>query len=418
MVDLKGQYKKIKAEVDAGIQEVIENVQFIKGPQIKVFEENLAIYLNVKHVISCANGTDALQIAMMALDLKPGDEVILPVFTYVATAEVIALLGLTPVMVDVDPDTFCIDTNLIESKITHKTKAIVPVHLFGQCANMDEIMRIADKHNLFVIEDTAQALGSSYEMSNEKWEMRNTPSSQIPTPISHHSSLNSQKAGTIGNIGTTSFFPSKNLGCYGDGGALMTNDDELAKKIRMICNHGQSVQYVHDIIGVNSRLDSIQAAVLNAKLPHLKSYETARNEAANLYDELLSNHPNIIIPKRNAQSSHVFHQYTIKIINDELLNENKKIHPSSLPNVSEIHTSFRDKIRKHLAERNIPSMVYYPIELNKQKAFEKFNSNNDQFPVSKMLCKSVLSLPMHTEMNKDMVVYICKNLLEIIDTEF
>ncbi len=415
MVDLKGQYKKIKAEVDAGIQEVIENVQFIKGPQIKVFEENLAIYLNVKHVISCANGTDALQIAMMALDLKPGDEVILPVFTYVATAEVIALLGLTPVMVDVDPDTFCIDTNLIESKITHKTKAIVPVHLFGQCANMDEIMRIADKHNLFVIEDTAQALGAiyNYEVEIMKYEKKENTFIHNSSFITH-----TYSAGTIGNIGTTSFFPSKNLGCYGDGGALMTNDDELAKKIRMICNHGQSVQYVHDIIGVNSRLDSIQAAVLNAKLPHLKSYETARNEAANLYDELLSNHPNIIIPKRYAQSSHVFHQYTIKIINDELFNENKKIHPSSLPNVSEIHTSFRDKIRKHLAERNIPSMVYYPIELNKQKAFEKFNSNNDQFPVSKMLCKSVLSLPMHTEMNKDMVVYICKNLLEIIDTEF
>jgi dTDP-4-amino-4,6-dideoxygalactose transaminase len=405
MVDLKGQYNKIKAEVDAGIQEVINNTQFIKGPQIKVFEENLAQYLNVKHVIACANGTDALQIAMMALDLKPGDEIILPVFTYVATAEVIALLGLTPVMIDVEPETFCIDINLIESKITSKTKAIVPVHLFGQCANMNEIMRIASKHNLFVIEDTAQALGASYEMSTEIGEMRNipTPNSHLTFPISHLASLNSQqsspnpqKAGTIGNIGTTSFFPSKNLGCYGDGGALMTNDDELAKKIRMICNHGQSIQYVHDIIGVNSRLDSIQAAILNAKLPHLTSYENARNEAANWYDELLGNHPNIVIPKRNPQSTHVFHQYTIQIRNSKF--------------------EIRNLIREELQKRGIPSMIYYPIELHKQKAFEQFNTNNDHFPVSEMLCKSVLSLPMHTEMNKEIVEYICNNLLEIINT--
>ncbi len=416
MVDLKSQYIKIKAEVDAGIQEVINNTQFIKGPQIKVFEENLAHYLNVKHVIACANGTDALQIAMMALDLKPGDEIILPVFTYVATAEVIALLGLTPVMIDVEPETFCIDVNLIESKITSKTKAIVPVHLYGQCANMDEIMSIANKHQLFVIEDTAQALGASYEMSTETSEMSTERgemriNTQNSSPISHLSSPNSQKAGTIGNIGTTSFFPSKNLGCYGDGGALMTNDDELAKKIRMICNHGQSIQYVHDVIGVNSRLDSIQAAVLNAKLPHLKSYEIARNEAANWYDELLGNHPNIIIPKRNPQSTHVFHQYTIQIINDELLNDNKKIHTSSFI----LDTSFRDEVRKQLSERNIPTMVYYPIELHKQKAFEKFNDNNDHFPVAEMLCKTVLSLPIHTEMNKEMVEYICNNLLEILN---
>jgi len=376
MVDLKGQYIKIKAEVDAGIQEVINNTQFIKGPQIKKFEDNLAEYLNVKHVIACANGTDALQIAMMALDLKPGDEIILPVFTYVATAEVIALLGLTPVMIDVEPDTFCIDTKLIERKITSKTKAIVPVHLYGQCANMDEIMSIANKHNLFVIEDTAQALGASFDFAQDD-------------------NIVKQKAGTIGTIGTTSFFPSKNLGCYGDGGALMTNDDELAKKIRMICNHGQSVQYVHDVIGVNSRLDSIQAAVLNAKLPHLNSYEIARNEAANWYDELLGNHPNIIIPKRDLKSTHVFHQYTLQIRNSK-----KEI---------------RNLIREELQKRGIPSMIYYPIELHKQKAFEKFNTNNDHFPVSEMLCKTVLSLPIHTEMNKEMVEYICKNLLEIIN---
>jgi UDP-2-acetamido-2-deoxy-ribo-hexuluronate aminotransferase len=406
MVDLKGQYIKIKEAVDAGIQEVIDNAQFIKGPQIKVFEENLAQYLNVKHVIACANGTDALQIAMMALDLKPGDEIILPVFTYVATAEVIALLGLTPIMIDVEPETFCIDTKLIEAKITSKTKAIVPVHLFGQCANMNEIIRIAKKHNLFVIEDTAQALGASYEMSTERSEMSNTtnpisqlspPISQNSSPISHLSYPISKKAGTIGTIGTTSFFPSKNLGCYGDGGALMTNDDELAKKIRMICNHGQSIQYVHDVIGVNSRLDSIQAAVLNAKLPHLNSYETARNEAANSYDELLGNHPNIIIPKRNPQSTHVFHQYTLQIRNSK-----KEI---------------RNLIREALQKRGIPSMVYYPIELQKQKAFEKYNSNDDQFPVAEMLCKTVLSLPIHTEMNKEMVEYICENLLEILNNE-
>ena len=392
MVDLKGQYIKIKAEVDAGIQEVINNTQFIKGPQIKVFEENLAQYLNVKHVIACANGTDALQIAMMALDLKPGDEIILPVFTYVATAEVIALLGLTPVMIDVEPDTFCIDTKLIERKITSKTKAIVPVHLYGQCANMDEIMSIANKHHLYVIEDTAQALGAiyNYEVGSMKYKKKENTFIHNSSFITH-----TYSAGTIGNIGTTSFFPSKNLGCYGDGGALMTNDDELAKKIRMICNHGQSVQYVHDVIGVNSRLDSIQAAVLNAKLPHLNSYEIARNEAANWYDELLGNHPNIIIPKRDLKSTHVFHQYTLQIRNSK-----KEI---------------RNLIREELQKRGIPSMIYYPIELHKQKAFEKFNTNNDHFPVSEMLCKTVLSLPIHTEMNKEMVEYICKNLLEIIN---
>jgi len=373
MVDLKSQYLKIKNEVDAGIQEVINNTQFIKGPQIKQFEDALAKVLNVKHVIACANGTDALQIAMMALDLKPGDEVILPVFTYVATAEVIGLLGIIPVMVDVDPDTFCIDVTQIESKISNKTKAIVPVHLFGQCANMDEVMRIADKHHLFVIEDTAQAIGASYKLQSHKPQTSN---------------FEQKYAGTIGHIGTTSFFPSKNLGCYGDGGALFTNDDELAKKIRMICNHGQSVQYVHDIIGVNSRLDSIQAAVLNAKLPHLKIYENARNKAAAGYDELLGNHPDIIIPARNPKSTHVFHQYTIQLVNKD-----------------------RDQVRKKLSDAGIPSMVYYPIELHKQKAFQQFNNTGEHFPVSEKLCKTVLSLPMHTEMNEDMVQYICKQLV-------
>ncbi len=298
MVDLKGQYIKIKSAIDAGIQEVIDNTAFIKGPQVKQFETELAAYLNVKNVIACANGTDALQIAMMTLDLKPGDEVILPAFTYVATAEVIALLGLVPVMVDVEPETFCIDVTKIESKINSKTKAIVPVHLFGQSANMDAIMEIATKHNLFVIEDTAQALGSKFQPTN----------SQKPGARSQGLS-----AGCMGTIGTTSFFPSKNLGCYGDGGAMMTNDDELAKKIRMLANHGQSVQYVHDVIGVNSRLDTIQAAILLAKLPHIDEYAEARNKAADLYDQLLGSHPNIKVPKRNPESTHVFHQYTIQL---------------------------------------------------------------------------------------------------------
>lgn len=375
MVDLKSQYEKIKTEVDAGIQEVIDNTQFIKGPQIKVFENGLIAELNVKHVISCANGTDALQVAMMALDLKPGDEVILPVFTYVATAEVIALLGLVPIMVDVNADTFCIDTNLIEAKISSKTKAIVPVHLFGQCANMDEVMRIANKYQLYVIEDTAQAIGADYQLNDGSGN-----------------AVKTRKAGTIGHIGTTSFFPSKNLGCYGDGGALMTNDDELAHKIRIICNHGQSVQYVHDVIGVNSRLDSIQAAILNAKLPYLKDYEAARNTAASWYDELLSGHPNIIIPKRDPKSTHVFHQYTIKLVGIN-----------------------RDTLRSTLAENGIPSMVYYPIELHKQKAFEKYNKAGEEFPVSAELCKTVLSLPMHTELDKETVDFIASQLIATVN---
>ncbi len=382
MVDLKSQYEKIKTEIDAGIHEVINNTQFIKGPQIKIFEDNLAATLGVKHVIGCANGTDALQIAMMALDLKPGDEVILPVFTYVATAEVIALLGLIPVMVDVDVDTFCIDTNLIESKISSKTKAIVPVHLFGQCANMDEVMRIAKKHNLFVIEDTAQAIGSVYQFNSISNKMENSSNNEI-----------TQKAGTIGHIGTTSFFPSKNLGCYGDGGALMTNDDELAKKIRMICNHGQSVQYVHDVIGVNSRLDSIQAAILNAKLPHLKEYEVARQNAASWYDEILGNNANIIVPKRNANSTHVFHQYTIQLVGID-----------------------RDKLRAQLAEKGIPSMVYYPIELHKQKAFEIYHKAGETYPISAQLCQTVLSLPMHTELSKETVSFIASQVILSIDS--
>jgi dTDP-4-amino-4,6-dideoxygalactose transaminase len=422
MVDLRGQYEKIKKEVDAGIQAVIDNTQFIKGPQIKQFEEALAAELGVKHVIACANGTDALQIAMMALDLKPGDEVILPVFTYVATAEVIALLGLTPVMVDVDPDTFCIDVNLIEAKITPRTKAIVPVHLFGQCADMDAIMQIAKKHNLFVIEDTAQAIGAeyNYEVGSMNYELKSATDDNLKPHTSsfivHSSSAGpayaKASAGTIGDIGTTSFFPSKNLGCYGDGGALMTNNDELAAKIRMICNHGQSVQYVHDVIGVNSRLDSIQAAVLSAKLPHLKSYAAARNEAAGWYDELLGGHPNIVIPKRNERSTHVFHQYTIRI-NYEVrsMKYEEETHSSSFI----VHSSKRDQLRKSLAEKGIPTMVYYPIELHRQKAFAKYWDGVERFPVSEELVQTVLSLPMHTEMTREMVAYVCKAVVESID---
>jgi dTDP-4-amino-4,6-dideoxygalactose transaminase len=327
---------------------------------------------------------------MMALGLKPGDEIILPVFTYVATAEVIALLGLTPVMVDVDPDTFCIDVNLIEAKITSKTKAIVPVHLFGQCANMDSILEIASRHSLFVIEDTAQAIGATWLTANGQ---RLT-------------------AGAAGDIGTTSFFPSKNLGCYGDGGALMTNNDELAAKIRMICNHGQSVQYVHDVIGVNSRLDSIQAAVLSAKLPHLKSYAAARNEAAGWYDELLGNHPNIVIPKRNERSTHVFHQYTIRIQNPESRIQTGDKAQGQQPTAN---GQKRDAIRAKLAEKGIPSMIYYPIELHKQKAFEKYWDGAERFPVSEELVQTVLSLPMHTEMTREMVEYVCEAVVESID---
>lgn len=379
MVDLKSQYEKIKAEVESGIKEVIDTTAFIKGNKIKEFEDQLASELGVKYVVACANGTDALQIAMMALDLQPGDEVIVPVFTYVATAEVIGLLGLRPVMVDVDPETFCIETNKIEAAITPNTKAIVPVHLFGQCANMDEIMRIAQKHNLFVIEDTAQAIGATWLKANGQ---RLT-------------------AGCIGDIGTTSFFPSKNLGCYGDGGALFTNNDELAKKLRMICNHGQSVQYVHDIIGVNSRLDTIQAAVLLAKLPHLRSYEKARQEAAARYDELLKDVKEIELPYRDPKSTHVFHQYTIKVKSSEVKERGTK-------------SNFRDHLRSKLAERGIPSMVYYPIELYKQKAFEKYWDGKTNYPVSEQLCKTVLSLPMHTELTSEMQEYIVANFKEAL----
>jgi dTDP-4-amino-4,6-dideoxygalactose transaminase len=324
MVDLKTQYDKIKTEVDAAIQNVIENTAFINGPEVNAFQADLEKYLDAKHVIPCANGTDALQIAMMALDLKPEDEVITADFTYVATAEVIALLGLTPVLVDVYPDTFDINVEAIEKAITAKTKAIVPVHLFGQCANMEAIMNLAKKHNLYVIEDTAQAIGADFTFSNGV----------------------KKKAGTIGTVGCTSFFPSKNLGCYGDGGAMYTNDDALAAKIRMIANHGQSVQYVHDSIGVNSRLDSIQAAILRIKLRHLDEYAAARNKVATFYDNAFANHPKLKTPSRVKQSNHVFHQYTLQLNGVD-----------------------RNALRTYLSEQGIPAMIYYPVPAHKQKMF-------------------------------------------------
>jgi len=370
MVDLKGQYEKIKAEVDAGIQEVINTTAFINGPAVKEFQADLEKYLNVKHVIPCANGTDALQIAMMALDLKPGDEVITASFTYVATAEVIGLLGLTPVLVDVYPDTFDIDIEAIEKAITPKTKAIVPVHLFGQCADMERIMALAKKHNLYVIEDVAQAIGADYTFSDGK----------------------KAKAGTIGTIGCTSFFPSKNLGCYGDGGAIYTNDDALAKKLRMVAHHGQSVQYVHDVLGVNSRLDTIQAVVLKAKLKHLDEYAAARNKAADFYDKALANHPKLKTPVRVKNSTHVFHQYTLQLTGVD-----------------------RTKLREQLAERGIPAMIYYPIPLHEQNAYKNDRFKKGDFPVTEKLCATVLSLPMHTEMDEETLKYITDNLIQLVN---
>ncbi len=369
MVDLKSQYEKIKTEVDTAIQNVLNTTAYINGPEVKAFQTELEQYLGVKHVIPCANGTDALQIAMMALDLKPGDEVITADFTYVATAEVIALLGLKPVLVDVVPDTFDIDIVAIEKAITLKTKAIVPVHLFGQCANMEAIMVLAKKHNLYVIEDNAQAIGADY----------------------FYNDGTIKKAGTIGTIGCTSFFPSKNLGCYGDGGALFTNDDALAAKIRMIANHGQSVQYVHDSIGVNSRLDSIQAAILRIKLRELDHYAAARNKAAEYYDKAFANNSKLKTPGRVKYSNHVFHQYTVQL------------------NVVD-----RNALREFLASKDIPAMIYYPIPLHLQKAYLDPRYKVGDFPVTEKLCASVISFPMHTELDEETLKYITTSVLEFV----
>ena len=364
MVDLKGQYLKIKSEVDSAIQDCLSNATFINGPEVANFANGLAKYLNAAYVIPVANGTDALQIAMMALGLKPGDEVIVPAFTYVATAEVIALLGLTPVWVDVDSDTFTIDANKVESIITPKTKAIVPVHLYGQTASMEQLMAIARKHHLFVIEDNAQALGADY----------------------HFSDSTVVKAGVIGDIGCTSFFPSKNLGCYGDGGALYTNNKQLAESIKMIANHGQKVKYYHDVIGVNSRLDSLQAAILNVKLTYLDEYTSARQRAASRYDKLLSGINQINIPVRNKHSSHVFHQYTIKVKDD------------------------RDGLKSYLESHGVPTMIYYPVPMHQQKAYVNDGYPLGSFPVSELLSKEVISLPMHTELDEATQVFIADKI--------
>ncbi len=370
MVDLATQYQKIKSEVDTAVISVMESTSFIGGEKVKSFRENLERYLQVKHVIPCANGTDALQIAFMALGLEPGDEVIVPAFTYVATAEVIALLRLRPVMVDVDPNDFNIDTSALREAITPRTKAIVPVHLFGQCANMEEIMRIAEEYNLFVVEDNAQAIGSDYYFSDGR----------------------KQKAGTIGHIGCTSFFPSKNLGCYGDGGAIFTNDDDLASKLTMIANHGQSKQYYHDLVGVNSRLDAIQAAILDIKLNHLDEYAAARRRAADYYDSRFSGHPHILIPARNNYSTHVFHQYTLRITNGK-----------------------RDALKEFLSFNQLPCAIYYPLPLYEQKAFRSFIDEVRPLPVTEILCKEVISLPMHTELDPSRQDVVIDKVLEFLN---
>jgi UDP-2-acetamido-2-deoxy-ribo-hexuluronate aminotransferase len=365
MVDLKGQYNKIKTEIDQAVISCIASTSFINGPAVKEFQLNLEQYLGVKHVIPCANGTDSLQIAMMALDLKPGDEVICPAFTYVATAEVIGLLGLTPVMVDVDPHTFNLTASEIEKAITSKTKAIVPVHLYGQSCDMEPIMQLAERHNLYVIEDNAQAIGADYTFSDGRVS----------------------KTGTIGHIGSTSFFPSKNLGCYGDGGALMTNNDELAQKMRMIANHGQEKKYHHKVLGCNSRLDTIQATILNIKLRYLDEYSSARNAMATFYNEALSTIDGIIVPERQSKSTHVFHQYTLKVKNGK-----------------------RNELQNYLSEKGIPSMIYYPLPLYKQEAFQRFVSDDFKLDTTEQLCDEVLSLPIHTEMNIEHINFICNTI--------
>jgi dTDP-4-amino-4,6-dideoxygalactose transaminase len=367
MVDLKGQYDKIKSEVDVAISNILETTAFINGPEVSGFQKEMEAYLGVKHVIPCANGTDALQVALMALGLKPGDEVITSNFTFIATVEVIGLLNLTPVLVDVEPDTFNIDLEKLEKAITPKTKAIVPVHLFGQCVDMEKLTAIARKHNLFIVEDAAQSVGSDFIFSDGR----------------------KQKSGTIGEIGCTSFFPSKNLGCYGDGGAIFTNDDLLAEKLRSIVNHGMKVRYYHDDIGVNSRLDSIQAAVLRIKLKHLDEYNDARRNVADFYDNAFSKISQLKTPKRFEKSTHIFHQYT-------LVTENVD----------------REKLQSFLQEKKIPAMIYYPVPLHLQKALVEYDCKNNSFPVTEKLCKTVISLPIHTELDNEQLTYITNSVTE------
>ena len=371
MVDLQIQYQRIKEDIDRSILSVIENANFINGPEVKDFQVEFEKYLNVSHVIPCANGTDALQIALMSLDLKPGDEVITPSFTYIATTEVIALLGLVPVFVDVLPDTFCIDSTKIEDAITPKTKVIVPVHLYGQCADMDAILQIAQKHNLRVIEDTAQAIGAEYT----------------------HGDGSVSKAGTMGDIGCTSFFPSKNLGCYGDGGAMYTNDAHLAASLRKIANHGQVIKYHHEVVGCNSRLDTIQAAILKVKLPFLDEYCQSRQKVAEYYDNAFEDINQIITPFKASNTTHVYHQYTVKL-----------------------NGVNRKELIEYLSSHGIPSMVYYPLPAHKQGMFKSFGKENQDLPTTNMLTECVLSLPVHTEMEIEQLEYITKHIIYFINT--
>lgn len=367
MVDLKGQYEKVKGEILKNVESCFDHTQFINGPAVKDFEENLKTYLGVEEVISCGNGTDALQIALMALGLKPGDEVICPAFTYVATAEVIGLLNLKPIMADVCLDTFNISLEGLENQITSKTKVIVPVHLYGQASNMQEVMQFAKKHNLFVVEDAAQALSANYRVNNE----------------------NLKKVGTIGDIGCTSFFPSKNLGCFGDGGALFTNNKELAKKIRMIANHGQGKKYYHEVIGCNSRLDTVQAIVLNAKLKHLDDYSIARQKMANFYNSQLGDIDELIIPSIDNNSSHVYHQYTLRVLGGQ-----------------------RDDLKLFLESKGVPSMIYYPLPLYKQNAFKNYVKSDFKLKNTELLTQEVLSIPIHTEFNIDHANLVVSSIRE------
>ena len=370
MVDVKNQYLRIKEEIDESIQNVINSASFINGSAVAQFKRNFEKYLDAASVIPCANGTDALQIAMMALGLKPGDEVIVPAFTYVATAEVIALLGLVPVMVDVDAQTFNLSVDNLKGVITEKTRAIVPVNLYGQCADLESIKELADKHDIFVIEDNAQAIGADFTLTNG----------------------DSIKAGLVGHIGTTSFYPSKNLGAYGDGGACYTNDEELAEKIRRIANHGQTKKYVHDVIGCNSRLDSIQAAILDVKLKYLDQYAEVRNNVASFYDNAFKNIIEVSLPYRLKESTHVFHQYTMKVKNNK-----------------------RNELKSFLAENGIPTMIYYPIPLYRQAAFIKYVKVGHKLPVTEKLCNQVISLPIHTEMTEKELHYISEKVLNFFE---
>jgi dTDP-4-amino-4,6-dideoxygalactose transaminase len=369
MVDTKTQYQKIKNEVDSAVIAVLESSQFIGGKVVSDFASHLAHYQGNKHVIPCANGTDALQIAMMALGLKAGDEVITPSFTYIATVEVAALLGIKPIFVEVDKQTFCIDPQSIENAITPKTKAIVPVHLYGHAAEMEKIMAIAKKHNLFVIEDNAQAIGNKYQFSDGTIK----------------------KTGSIGHIGCTSFYPSKNLGAFGDGGAISTEDDVLAEKIRMIASHGQSKRYYHDVVGCNSRLDAVQAAILDIKLKHLDGYISSRQKAADFYDQAFKGNKKIETPYRENNNSHVFHQYTLII-----------------------YDASRDELSNYLTEQGVPNMIYYPVPAHRQKMFDAFGGSEYHLPITDWLTERVISLPIHTELDEEQQQFICEKVLSFL----